>query len=108
MFGSFFVNHELQIATTGTLHLETEFFGICFWWRSSVLFGQWPWSRTAPIEDFIFTPKCPTMELSDIIFAEIPPCTFTPLAVITLPIFCFVLFPLALFELLALLVGLAI
>ena len=45
----------------------------CFWWRSSVLFGQWSWSRTATTESSIFTPKCPTMEFSHIIFAEIPP-----------------------------------
>ena len=39
----------------------------------------------------IFTLKCPMMEISHIIFAEIPPSTFTLSAVIILPIFCFVL-----------------
>ena len=37
--------------------------------------------------------KCPMMELSHIMFDEIPPSTFTLSAVIILPIFCLFLIP---------------
>ena len=85
----FFVDHELQIAITGAFHLETE----CFWHFVSgggVLFSLASGLGLELLpQNTIFTPKCPTMELSHIIFAEIPPYTFTPSAVIKLTYFLF-------------------
>ena len=85
----FFADHELQIAITGALHLETE----CFWHFVSgggvlISLASGLGLELLP-QKTIFTPKCPTMELSHIIFAEIPPSAFTPSAVFNLTYFLF-------------------
>ena len=48
----------------------------CFWWRSSVLLGQWSWSKMVTKEDSIFTPKRPAIDFSHLLFAKIPLSTF--------------------------------
>ena len=66
----------------------------CFWWRSSVLLGQWSWSRIATTEDSNFSPKGSTWDFSQLIFTKITSSPFTSSAVITLPISCSVFVPL--------------
>ena len=87
------MDHELRAAITEALDLKTE----CFW--HFVSGGGIVFSLASGLglellpQKTISALKCPAMELSHIIFAEIPPSTFTPSAVITLPIFCFVFVP---------------
>ena len=93
MFGSFLWIMNYGAAITEALHPETE----CFWHFVSgggVLFSLASGLGLELLpQKTIFTPKCPTMLLGHITFADIPPSTFTPSAVITLPIFCFAFVP---------------